>query len=420
MSSGSDCAWIDYIVFPYPLPPVTPPYQTEFEELGSIPEEWHNDTGDDFNWLVNSGGTPSNNTGPSGDHTTGSGYYMYTEATDPNNPYKRADLITPNFDLSSLTDVEVRFWYHMYDNTANNYMGMLHLDIYHNETWTEDIMTAVSGNQGNQWHEQIVDLTTYAGETIKLRFRGITGAGYASDIAIDDFSIDGSILAPEYNVELTAFLEGPYNGLQMSTTLNQLDLLPTDHPYGPWGHTGTESADPIPNGDIVDWILVDFRETTGGVSTATAATSIETHAAFLKMDGTIVGMDGMSPITLYSEVTSNLFVAIQHRNHLGIISSVPLSLDGDSYTYSFSSGSGQAYGTTSAQNNLGSGVWGMKAGDGDGNGLINDLDHSIEWTNEAGKSGYLGNDYNMDGQADNPDKDDFWLNNNPSQTYIPE
>ena len=131
VSSGEDCAWIDYIVFPYPVPPIVPPYLTEFEEAGSIPEGWYNDIeNDDFDWTINSGSTPSPHTGPSGDHTTGTGYYFYTEATW-NNPDFRADLITPSFDLSTLADAEVRFWYHMWDDDYNH-MGILHLDVFHN------------------------------------------------------------------------------------------------------------------------------------------------------------------------------------------------------------------------------------------------------------------------------------------------
>ncbi|KAJ7393789.1 hypothetical protein OS493_003449 [Desmophyllum pertusum] len=44
------------------------------------------DTTDKFDWTRNKGNTSSFQTGPSSDHTTGQGYYMYTETSSPRNP----------------------------------------------------------------------------------------------------------------------------------------------------------------------------------------------------------------------------------------------------------------------------------------------------------------------------------------------
>jgi len=420
-SSGEDCAWIDYIVFPFPTPPVfiTPPYQTEFEEAGSIPEGWHNDTGDDFNWFILSGSTPSNNTGPSGDHTTGSGYYMYTEATNPNNPNKRADLITPNFDLSVLTDVEVRFWYHMYDNTVNNYMGALHLDVFLNDAWIEDVMTPISGDQGDQWHEQVVDVTAYDGEIIKLRFRGITGSGYASDIAIDDFSIDGTIIAPDLKVELKVFLEGSFEETEMTTALNSGGLLPLYQSYNmePWYYYGTESVAVMP-ADAVDWVLVELRDATSAAN-ASLNTRIARQAGLLLSNGNIVAIDGYSPLFFNNSVSNSLFVVTLHRNHLAILSANEVSFSGENYTYDFTTSSGQAYGTNS-QKQLTTGKWGMISGDADANGTVENEDLIPEWNTNAGKEGYYPADLNLDRQVDNSDKDSYWFPNMGKGTNVPQ
>ncbi|MCD4682999.1 MAG: hypothetical protein K8R86_06925, partial [Bacteroidales bacterium] len=419
-SSGEDCAWIDYIIFPYPtppVPPVSPPYQTEFEEMGIIPIGWYNDSGDDFDWTINSGSTPSNNTGPSGDHTTGSGYYMYTEATDPNNPNKRADFITPAFDLSSLADVEVKFWYHMYDNTVNNYMGSLHLDVLLNDVCIYDVMTPISGNQGDQWYEQLVDLTAYAGEIIELRFRGITGSGYASDICIDDFSIDGTILAPYLNVELTAFLEGSFNGSIMNTHIN--GILPSVQPYNaaPWDYNGTESAGVMP-ADVVDWVLVELRDATSAAN-ATLATRIARQAGLLLSNGNIVAINGFSPLLFDNSISNSLFVVIHHRNHLAILSANAVTLSGENYPYDFTTASGQAYGTDS-QKQLTTGKWGMMSGDANANGTIGNEDLIPEWNTNAGKAGYYPADLNLDRQVDNRDKDNYWLPNFGKGTSVPD
>jgi len=180
------------------------PYLADFENAGALPAEWTNATDDDFDWTLLSGSTGSSNTGPSVDHTTGTGYYIYTESSSPNYPDKRADLITPYFNLDDLTTPYITFWYHMYGTE----MGDLHIDIYNGSTWQDNIIPAISGDQGNQWLEQLIDLSAYSGP-VQFRFRGITESSFTSDMAIDDFWI-GDYDPPEISV----------NPLTISETLN--------------------------------------------------------------------------------------------------------------------------------------------------------------------------------------------------------
>jgi hypothetical protein len=419
VSSGEDCVWIDYIEFPSPLPPVIPPYQTAFDEMGSIPDGWYNDSGDDFDWTILSGPTPSSNTGPSGDHTTGTGYYMYTEATLPNNPNKRADLVTPAINLSFMADAELTFWFHMYDNTVNNYMGTLHLDVFVNDVWIEDIMTPISGNHGDQWHQQVVDLTTYAGEIIELRFRGITGLGYASDICIDDFSIDGTPLPSSLVVDLTVFLEGPCIGNEMSTYLCACSALPLSQPFNiaPWNYNGTESVVVMP-GNAVDWVLVELRDAATAAG-ATPSTTIARQAGLLFSDGSILATDGNSHLSFSTTISNSLFVVVHHRNHLAVMSANPLSLSGEYYSYDFTTSIGQAYGTNS-QKQLTVSICGMISGDVNANGTIGNEDIIPLWKSNAGKAGYYPADLNLDQQVDNRDRDSYWLPNNGMGTGVPD
>ncbi len=158
------------------------PYTEDWEVgLG----DWSNVVGDEFDWTRRSGSTPSSNTGPSGDHTSGSGFYMYTEASNPNYPSKTALLEGPCFDLSGTSEAQLTFWYHMLGSS----MGTLSVEV------TEDCMnwTTVwsrSGDQGNLWLEAYVDLSAYVGPTLTIRFRGVTGSSFRSDMAIDDISVD--------------------------------------------------------------------------------------------------------------------------------------------------------------------------------------------------------------------------------------
>ena len=103
------------------------------------------------------------------------------------NPGLTAELETPDIDLSALTVPELRFWYHMYGGST----GDLQVDIYDGTNWNTNV-DLISGEQGNQWFERIVNLAAYAGQTIRVRFVSSTGTTPTQfgDIAIDDFQID--------------------------------------------------------------------------------------------------------------------------------------------------------------------------------------------------------------------------------------
>ena len=72
----------------------------------------------------------------------------------------------------------------------------------------------------------------------------------------------------QVTLELKVFLEGPFNGISMDTELNVHNLLPLTQPYNvaPWNYAGTEQVGSIPNPEIVDWVLVELRETPGGAN----------------------------------------------------------------------------------------------------------------------------------------------------------
>jgi len=147
--------------------------------------DWANVSGDNFDWTRNSGGTPSSGTGPSGDHTSGSGWYMYIEASSPNYPSLAAILEGPCVDLGGATDVSMSFWYHMLGTAV----GTLYVEV------SEDCVSwapvwSLSGNQGSAWQQANLDLSAYAGTTVTVRFRGVTGSSWSGDICVDDVVFD--------------------------------------------------------------------------------------------------------------------------------------------------------------------------------------------------------------------------------------
>jgi hypothetical protein len=154
---------------------------------GTLRNSWVNENTDTHDWWVLDRATTSVGTGPSADHSPGDANYMYVESSGTFSN-TTAILNTPCFDLSTLSSPKLEFYYHMWDQQQNQ-MGDLHLDVYFGGQWVLDIMPIISGDQGQNWNLRLVDLSAYAGNTIKLRFRAEVGSGFRSDIAIDDISI---------------------------------------------------------------------------------------------------------------------------------------------------------------------------------------------------------------------------------------
>jgi PKD repeat protein len=157
-------------------------------EACNLTGNWTNESNsiDGIDWRTDAGGTPSSNTGPSIDHTLGTaaGKYIYLESSNCFN--ETANLLSPCLDLTTATSAQLSFWYHLFGSTQ----GELHVDIYTNGTWTNDIVPAISGDQGDQWRQQVVNLNAYVGQLVQLRIRGLTGAGNFSDMALDDINLD--------------------------------------------------------------------------------------------------------------------------------------------------------------------------------------------------------------------------------------
>jgi hypothetical protein len=162
------------------------PWSHDFENWVSLEQ----DSMDDGDWALRSGSTPSVNTGPQGDHTTGSGVYFYVEASYPNYPYKTFITYTPTFDISSTPGRVLSFWYHMYGST----IGDLTVHTVENDTLYTPVFT-ISGDQGDQWHLANINLDSLnIGGPFKIAFVGFTGSSFYSDIAIDDLLIGDSII----------------------------------------------------------------------------------------------------------------------------------------------------------------------------------------------------------------------------------
>ena len=114
-----------------------------------------------------------------------------------------------------------------------------------------------------------------------------------------------------------------------------------------------------------------------------------------------------------------MYVAVWHRNHLGILSEWHLNNNGNNlFSYYFASDSSQVYGGTLGHKELAPGIWGLASGDADANGFINFLDKEL-WSANAGMDDYTPGDFNFDSEVDNQDKS-VWERNKSYATQVPE
>jgi hypothetical protein len=149
---------------------------------------WTNIPGEDtHDWTRNSGGTPTNNSGPDGG-AGGSTWYVYLETSNPgaNNEGDTAILESP--DIGGILGRVLTFDYHMFGNE----MGTLYVDVF-DGTWHPGIWS-LSGSQqtssSDPYQTARVDLAEYTGP-IRIRLRGVAVGGIRGDMAIDNIEVTG-------------------------------------------------------------------------------------------------------------------------------------------------------------------------------------------------------------------------------------
>lgn len=146
----------------------------------SVDSLWTQSSTDDFDWEADANGTSSGGTGPSTDVT--GNQYLYTEATGEADG-AIAELQTPTFDVTGLSNPYLSFYYHRYGDD----MGDLRID-YSTDfgfTWT-NLDTLQGSSQtldSDPWVR--ADYSVPSSSSIQFRFVGVIGPGFESDMAID-------------------------------------------------------------------------------------------------------------------------------------------------------------------------------------------------------------------------------------------
>lgn len=200
---------VRYMVSEYRFPAIKIsqfPSTNDFE-IGFNPWTYYTD---EVDWVLNSGGTTSRGTGPSSAHE--GSRYCYVEASG-NTPYKTA-VLEVEFDFLGVSDPKISYAYHMY--SSDDSMGDLYLDVSTNSGGSWITLWSESGNQGNTWFTNQVDLAAYEGESsVGLRFRGVTGDFIKSDMALDSIVVSGNAFDTDDdgipNTWETLYFGGPTN-----------------------------------------------------------------------------------------------------------------------------------------------------------------------------------------------------------------
>jgi hypothetical protein len=149
-----------------------------------------------------------------------------------------------------------------------------------------------------------------------------------------------NVQQPNIKLALKVLLSGAYNTSTslMNDNLRTLSKVPLIEPYGsmntshnPYtpvfthvnGGGGESTTTAILNvggaNAIVDWVFVQLRSKTDSTQV------LATRSALLQCDGDVVDVDGTSPLTFTTLNANDYFVSVRHRNHAGIMSSIPIT-----------------------------------------------------------------------------------------------
>ncbi len=183
---------------------------------------------DQHDWRVNSGSTPTTLTGPDLDYNPGtpSGKYVYLESSVPCTSLT-ANMLSPCVDLSTVLTPTLRFAYHMYGSD----MGSLYVDVFAKGCWTNNVWK-MSGDQGNIWHLANIDLSAWATDKVTIRWRGVTGPNFLSDMALDAIMISSPVSVQNMNPIIGFHVyPNPANGIltiEADEPLAQAEILITN------------------------------------------------------------------------------------------------------------------------------------------------------------------------------------------------
>ncbi len=214
---------------------------------------------------------------------------------------------------------------------------------------------------------------------------------------------------PPAKVHPKLYLEGAFDAAtgQMSTDLATTGLLTLCDNYDrlPWKYLGT-NAECINNlpANAVDWIMLEARDATDNNIV------LETRAAILLNDGSVMDIDGTMGVTFYTLANNQPFyLAVRHRSHLAVMSNTTIALSGFTANYDFTTAATQALGTQQLTA-LSNGIYALYAGDINSDGVINVADFNLYNDQLSSIGSNYDGDLNLDGTVSTGDFNKYRVN----------
>jgi hypothetical protein len=223
-----------------------------------------------------------------------------------------------------------------------------------------------------------------------------------------------------------AFLHGTLDTTALPVMKDDLRMalrIPLASPYtaAPWNAPAESitpsvlAAQPDPNDNVVDWVLLELRDASFNV--------IEKKSALIKRNGFITDIDGIKPVQFLRNTAGDFHVAVRHRNHLGVMTEGRVSfintsivedydftdgLSGDYPTYTLSTPTPTNQINAAQKGNIKGGYRAMWAGDANSDGRVQYSGQGRDGLTILGRlltlpflDGYYPEDLNMNGRVQN-------------------
>ena len=227
--------------------------------------------------------------------------------------------------------------------------------------------------------------------------------------SFEDYSNDGN----EYNfrienvtvsVNIKVYLEGAFDEQANLMRDDLRGVIPSTSPYTDAIIADASVFNTTGPTAIVDWISIELRNK-NDISQVVAASS-----AFVLRNGNVVAIDGVSELQIGAPEDA-YYVAISHRNHIGIVTNQTIELTADTTTsINLTNDTSTLRGAANAVKEVVTGVFALLAGDSDANEQIQNSD--IPTLRSAlGTSGYLWFDIDLNTQVQNTDINNYIIPN---------